>query len=151
MTREPAITERQNMERIADLARPLGWKIKHDRPGMTVRGHRTAVTYDGQGWPDLFMVHPASGDCLARELKTWARRKELGPGQAAWLDWLWCAGIDAGQDEPDRDQPVGVWTERDWSDIIVPRIMRHTAAAVTGTFSIVEPQVWPLDFRTHTT
>ena len=124
-----ALTERENMDRIADLARQCGWKVKHDRPGMTVRGHRTAVTYDGQGWPDLFMVHPSSGDCLARELKTWARRNDLGPGQADWLNWLSLAGVDTGMNEPTRGgQPLGVWTERDWHDIIVPRLLRPTTA-----------------------
>lgn len=126
------MTENDLLLRVADLARTIGWRVKHDRHALSARGYRTPVQFDGAGWPDLFMTHP-SGDSLARELKLWARRKHLAAAQAEWLQALQRCGIDAGFTEPERDQPFGVWTEEDWDDIIVPRLLRNSTARVTQT------------------
>jgi hypothetical protein len=118
--------ETEQLDRIVQFTRDLGmgWRFKHDRHAQSTRGYRTPVQYHGQGWPDVLAVHPESGDLFVRELKQWARRNVLGPGQQDWLQWLQTAGIDVGQAEPARDQPVGIWTERDWETIIVPRLLR---------------------------
>jgi len=125
--------ETEQLDRIVAFCRSLslGWRFKHDRHAQSARGYRTPVQYDGQGWPDLLAVHPQTGDLFVRELKQWARRKDLGPGQADWLQWLNAAGIDSGFQEPYRDQPAGIWTERDWEHIIVPRLLRPAQGRIS--------------------
>lgn len=113
------MTEAQLQDRIVDLARTLGWRAAHFRPAQTKHGWRTACQYDAEGWPDLFLVHPLSGDKVAAEVKTWARRNSMSEAQANWLCDLRRIGMD-----------TYVWTERDWDDVIVPRLVAPTNARV---------------------
>jgi hypothetical protein len=79
---------------------------KHDRPARTSKGWRTAVSYDGAGYPDLTLCHP-SGRLLFLEVKVWARRNTVTDRQLQWLDLFGrVPGVTAR-----------LVTERDWDDI----------------------------------
>lgn len=67
---------------IAELAELYGWQWVHFRAARTQRGWRVPVEGPlGQGWPDLFLVHPRRRRVLAVEVK-----RELGdPVTAAQL------------------------------------------------------------------
>lgn len=93
------LTEAQFTKVVAGLARDRGWKVRHVRPGRKrtgVGGKDKFVTpeaFDGAGFPDLFMVHPATGRRLAPELKVGKnhRRKR----QRLWKEWLEACGIES--------------------------------------------------------
>lgn len=88
-----AITETLFQTQIIDLAHLNGWRVAHFRTARVGKQWMTPIAGDGKGWPDLFLVHPATGDVLAVELK-----KEYGSAvtseQFEWLTWLRGAGID---------------------------------------------------------
>lgn len=98
------MTEAEFTDRIVDLAHTYGWKVAHFRPARTAKGWRTPVAYDGKGWPDLVLVHPAYG-VLFREVKLDGAK--LRPEQAEWLDAL-----------DDAREDVGVWRPADWQWIV---------------------------------
>ena len=89
---------------VIDLAHLRGWRVAHFRRARTKNGWRTAVSADGKGWPDLFLVHEQTGRIMARELKIPPNR--LTPEQDQWLRTLRACGIDAK-----------VWTPDDWKNI----------------------------------
>jgi len=62
----PVVTGSELQDTIADMARLLGWKVFHVRPGQTAKGWRTPVEYDGKGWPDLCLVRDRSSGSSAR-------------------------------------------------------------------------------------
>lgn len=85
---------------VLDLAKVMGWRSFHARPAMTAKGYRTAVSGDGKGWPDLFMVR---GDhVLVVELK--GDKGKPTPEQDAWLAALYL--------HCDNEQMV--WRPADW-------------------------------------
>jgi VRR-NUC domain-containing protein len=86
------ITETAWQDWIAELARLHGWRAAHFRPARTMHGWRTAVGYDGAGWPDLVLVHPQRRLILYREVKTDRGRRR--PEQERWAAWLGDAGAD---------------------------------------------------------
>lgn len=92
-------------ESIIALAQPFGWKIAHFRPCKTNHGWRTAVSADGKGWPDLYMVNPARAIVIYREIK--GQYEKVSPEQSQWGDWL----TEAAQDWK-------VWRPRDWDEIV---------------------------------
>ena len=94
------VIERDLEKGAVDVARLLGWRVFHARPARTSKGWRTPVSYDGMGFPDLCIV--GNGRILFRELKV--GRNVLSSEQAAWLEALRMAGVDAG-----------VWTEHEWA------------------------------------
>lgn len=52
-----AMTERDYQAAIVDLARTLGYRVKHDMPGRTKNG-RWVTPVTEKGWPDLVMWRP---------------------------------------------------------------------------------------------
>lgn len=72
---------------VIDTARMLGWHTAHFRPALTAKGWRTAVSGDGEGWPDLVLVR----ECIIyAELKS--ETGKLSPEQEDWRDWLTAGG-----------------------------------------------------------
>jgi hypothetical protein len=69
-------TEKQFQEEVRRLAKECGWLVYHQYNSMK----------SPAGFPDLVMVHPASGRLLCIELKI--RGKDPTPAQQAWLDAL---------------------------------------------------------------
>lgn len=120
------MTENELMDKVVDLAHTLGWKAAHFRPARTEQGWRTACQYDAKGYPDLHLTYVADFgtprfrfDELYAELKTWRNRTKVDVDQARWLHDLSKLGHD-----------VFVWTERDFDNVIAPRLMRPTNARV---------------------
>ena len=110
------ITEAAWMDWVVELAHWHGWVVAHFRPARTAHGWRTAVGYDGKGWPDCQFVHPTRHLVLYREIKTDSGR--LDTDQQRWGDWLTQAGADWAVWRPrDRDSVVATLTDGTW---IVP-------------------------------
>ena len=109
------------MDKVVDVAHLAGWEAAHFRPALVRGVYRTPCQYDAVGFPDLFLLHPRSGDRLALELKIWERRNagtvEARMAQARWINNLELCGIDAA-----------MLTDRDFDDVIVPRLMAPTNA-----------------------
>lgn len=112
-------TERDFQTQVVTLARYYGWRVFHPLPGMNRRGRWTTPTEGDTGWPDLALAKAGPrGGFLVAELKTDTGR--LRQEQAAWLDTLRAAGVEAylwrpamldaitdrlaGHGRPDRDQ-----------------------------------------------
>lgn len=87
------VTETEWQQQIFDLLRLNGWKVAHFRAAMVGKRMMTPVQADGKGWPDLFCVHPPTGDCIAVELKM--EYSSPTPEQAQWLTWLELCGIES--------------------------------------------------------
>jgi hypothetical protein len=87
---QAAMTENDLLTGVLDLARVLGWRTIHVRPGRTSHGWRTPVQGDGAGWPDLLMVRGSR--IVAAELK--AAKGRTTPDQDAWLVALSDAGAE---------------------------------------------------------
>lgn len=106
MTSGLNMTHDEYLAACANLASVFGWKVAHFPKSKVGVKNRwvTSVAYDGKGWPDLFLVHPKSGRSLAREIKV--GRDKPSDEQAAWIEWLRAAGVDAG-----------VWRPSDWDRI----------------------------------
>ncbi len=100
------ITEKQFQRQVEDLAHIYHWKIAHFRPAMTKHGWRTAVSGDGFGFPDNFIIHPQTGRLIIAELKSQDGR--LSPAQKDWLDW--CRAVPGIE--------VYVWRPDDIDDIV---------------------------------
>lgn len=81
MTDLPAVTEREFLRMVAELARLLGWRVYH--PWLSIRSER--------GWPDVALCRPPR--LILAELKT--DRGRVTPSQAEWLDLLGaCPGVE---------------------------------------------------------
>lgn len=97
------VSEAGFTDSVIAYARLRGWVVAHFRPARTAKGWRTAVSGDGAGWPDLFMVR--DDRAIAAELKI--PPNKLSAAQCAWVKALEAAGI-----------PVYVWTPDDWESIV---------------------------------
>lgn len=97
------MTEREWQAQVIQFARLCGWKVAHFRSARTLRGWRTPVGADGEGWPDLFMTLGAR--CLAAELKVGKRQPAIA--QENWLAALRLAGVE-----------VYVWYPYQWDEIV---------------------------------
>ena len=76
------MSEAEFQDKVAELAQWSGWLVFHPRRSRTESGgHATAVAYDGKGYPDLTMVHPARGIVFA-ELKV--PPNDRTPDQVKW-------------------------------------------------------------------
>ena len=106
-----AMTEDDLLASVLDLCRHLRLRTAHFRPARTEHGWRTAVSGDGQGWPDVTIV---GRKLVIRELKT-ERGRVVGP-QAEWLLALQRAGVDAD-----------VWRPTQWVDGTIQRHLRELA------------------------
>jgi VRR-NUC domain len=95
-------------DNVVELAHLFGWRAAHFRPARTAHGWKTAVGYDGKGWPDLVLV---------RERVVWVETKSetgrLSPEQLAWRDWLAEAGAE-----------WHLWSPTDWTDGTVEAVLR---------------------------
>lgn len=111
-----AISEKEWMHAVADIARTWHWKVAHFRAGQTGRGWRTPVAFDGAGFPDLVLVHPNRRRVIFAELKS--DRGRLEEHQDLWRDWLICAGAQWRVWQP-RDRPA-----------VVDELSFHQAVAV---------------------
>ena len=87
-----AVTETDFQEQIFQLFHLHGWKVAHFRAAKVGNKWMTPVAADGKGWPDLFCVHPKTGDKLAVELK--AEYKHPAPAQIEWGVWLELCGVE---------------------------------------------------------
>lgn len=77
-------TEKQFLEKVAEAAQYLGWRVAHWRPAWTTKGYRTPVQFDGKGFFDLILVR---GDRLIMaEVK--AERGNLTLEQLDWHNLL---------------------------------------------------------------
>ena len=83
------LTEAAFQKQVIDLAHVYGWRVAHFRPARTTVGGqetwRTAVSADGQGFPDLVLAR--NGVVLFRELKT-----DQGKASHEQLAWLLAVG-----------------------------------------------------------
>ena len=90
-----AISEKDFLQQVVDLARLTGWLCYH--------------THDSRrscpGFPDLALVHPGRHQYLLAELKSATGR--LSPAQQSWIDALQRAGIE-----------VHVWRPGDFNAIV---------------------------------
>lgn len=99
------VSETAFQEQVFQLAHLNGWKVAHFRTARVGKAWMTPVAADGAGWPDCFLVHPATGDALAVELKR--EYGTLAPKQAEWLAWLELGGIECQVYRPsDIDQII---------------------------------------------
>src|ERR1700734_1444410 len=95
--------ESQFTEQVIRLANIYGWRVAHFRPARTAKGWRTAVSGDGKGFGDLFLIkgHRAIG----AERKGGRNKPTIE--QASWLSCLAAAGIE-----------TFVWRPENWDDIV---------------------------------
>lgn len=111
---QQAMTEDQLLGSVRDLARAGGWRMAHFRDSRReVTGGRFVGDSGAVGFPDVVLVHAASGQVLYRELKRMSGY--LRPEQREWLQAL----VDAGED-------AGVWRPCD-----LERIERELLAPLT--------------------
>lgn len=99
----PRQTEAAFMEQVATMARLFGWKVFHVRPLRTKHGWRTAVQYDGAGFPDLLMLR--GGRQIVAELK-----RDGGKPTAEQESWLKAFGRVMGIE-------VYCWKPENWDEI----------------------------------
>lgn len=98
------ISEAEFMQQVIDFAHLHGWRVAHFRPSRTKNGWVTAVSADGKGFPDLFMVRKSTKDCVAIELKV--PPNKVTEEQDEWLTAMELCGIASF-----------TWTPNDWTEI----------------------------------
>lgn len=76
------MTEAELQTTVLALAKLRGWLAMH-----IYDSRRSA----GSGWPDLFLVHPRTGDILVAELK--ASKGRVSHAQQQWIDAFAAAGV----------------------------------------------------------
>ena len=77
------MSERELQSAVIEMAKLLGWRIMHQRPGRTLEGWRTAI--EGHpGFPDLVLLRPPR--LIFAELKS--KRGRVDFDQATWLNGL---------------------------------------------------------------
>jgi hypothetical protein len=110
------LSEAAFQKQVIDLAHLYRWRVAHFRPARTtVAGKetwRTAVSADGQGFPDLVLAR--NGVVLFRELKT-----DHGKASHEQLAWLLAVG-------------GAIWRPAQWSTI--EREIRELGHPPKGTF-----------------
>ncbi len=103
------ISERDLQNAIVDAAHLYGYLVFHTRPALSAKGWRTAVQYDGKGFPDLCLVGPER--IIFAEIK--AAKGKLSREQEHWLE-----GLGKVATVTDRVR-VCVWTPADWPDRVL--------------------------------
>ena len=98
------VNENDFQDTVIKLAKLHGWRVAHFRPSRTKDGWATAVSADGKGFPDLFMLRDSTGHRVAAELKV--GHNKTTPEQDAWLTAMEACGI-----------PAFVWKPCDWDEI----------------------------------
>lgn len=113
------LSEAELQRHVIALARTLGWRVAHFRPGKTQRGNWvTPVQGDGAGFPDLIAVRGPR--LLVAELK--AQYRKPSPEQDEWLDRFRCL---------DALVTVAVWWPRDWFSGVIEQTLREDSRADT--------------------
>ncbi|MDP2729104.1 MAG: VRR-NUC domain-containing protein [Dehalococcoidales bacterium] len=69
---------------VIDLAHTRGWLVAHFRTARTKTGWRTAVSADGQGFPDLI----CSRGTITIYAEVKRQKGRLTPEQKLWLELL---------------------------------------------------------------
>lgn len=109
------MTGRDLENAVLELAGLLGFRCCHWRPAKTARGWRTPIQGAGsKGFPDIFLIHPATGAILFAECKAGAGRLE--PDQRDWRDVLLFAGMR-----------YELFTDKDWADGRVETVLLEAA------------------------
>ncbi len=76
------MTEAELQAAVLDLAKLRGWMCMH------IHDSRRSA---GAGWPDLFLLHPRTGQIVVAELK--ATNGRVSPAQRQWIDGFAAAGV----------------------------------------------------------
>jgi hypothetical protein len=98
---DASMTENEWMDQVAVFAHLKGWRIAHFRASRTAQGWRTAVAYDGQGWPDCVFVRER---LVLAELKS--ETGKVTAEQTRWLAALETAGAESY-----------LWRPSDWPEV----------------------------------
>lgn len=83
------LSERDYQQQIIDLARSLGYRVKHDMPARTKNG-KWVTPVTETGWPDLVMWRPPR--LLMAEIK--GPKTELTPIQHDTIVQLVACGVE---------------------------------------------------------
>ena len=102
------MTHEQLVKAIAGAAKATGWKVAGFRCVRVQRRngqvyYETPVREDGKGWPDLVMLHKATGRRIAAEVKV--KKDTLKPEQVEWLELMDTCGFESYE-----------WREIDWNN-----------------------------------
>ncbi len=100
-------------QKIVEMAHLFGWKVASFRPGGSKKGFRTPVKYDGKGYVDLTLVHPARGCVIFAEIKR-DRGMVMSPEQGDWGEWITQCAVRSGTDAI----RYRLWQPRNGNDII---------------------------------
>ena len=103
-TRPLTCKESEFLETVIEVAHLYDWIVAHFRASRTKHGWVTAVSGDGEGFPDLFMLRPTTKHRATAELKVGSNKPT--EAQNRWLDAMETCGI-----------PAFVWTPGDWDEI----------------------------------
>jgi hypothetical protein len=98
----PTQSEDRFLGQVLTLAKLLGWRVVHFRPGRTRRGWATPVQGDGLGFPDLLFLRAKT--CFVAELKRAGGKPT--EAQVEWLEAFRAADIAAY-----------LWTPDAWPEI----------------------------------
>ena len=107
----PNVTEQQFQDALVDVARLYGWRAFHARPAQTGKGWRTAISYDGKGFPDLTLIHP-SGSVMFVECKS--KKGRPSPEQEEWRTRMESMVGNVGTDRV----RYYYWKPQDWDTAV---------------------------------
>jgi len=97
-------TEADFLRVVLEAAKLFGWRVAHFRPARTSKGWRTAVSADGQGFPDLVLVREPR--VIFAELKS--DKGKVADEQQEWIGLLeGCKGVE-----------TYIWRPGIWEDIL---------------------------------
>jgi hypothetical protein len=99
------VTEIEFEQAVVELAHLFGWRVASFRPAQSAKGWRTPVKYDGKGYPDLTLVHPA-GHIVFAELKAAKGKPSLEQDNWALLLNGCAIAIEERIDGCERDPSV---------------------------------------------
>ena len=97
------LTEADWSRRVLDCAKLFHWRTAHFRAAQTVKGWRTPVQGDGNGWPDLVLLRPPR--LIVAELKSDTGR--VSEEQSNWIAQL--------AEVPGLE--VHIWRPSDWETV----------------------------------
>lgn len=103
------MNEQELQDAIVETANLLGWRVFHTRPARSEKGWRTAVSYQGKGFPDLCMVRDR---LLFAEIKV--KKNTLSDEQRAWRDQIAVCGVE-----------WHLWDETAWKTGMVEDTLRR--------------------------
>jgi hypothetical protein len=110
------MSEEELQKNVADLARMLGWLVRHTPKVQTADGsYRTTEQYDGVGFPDLFMAKEGVGLMLI-ELKS--EKGTLSEDQEKWRRHI------GDINSLSSDYRYYIWRPSDWANGLVEECLR---------------------------